>query len=169
MPRKERERRYITQCMKDTYPDMNWQLNVELGPIPQELIDRYGMGGAAALFRPTRPRVDAVMWTPEAYYLIEAKLRAIKSGIGDLMFYRLQAKLTYDLPFYDGQPIKAILFLPWMIDWMQAAAKEADIEIKVIWYDWINEYVQMRQNYFTSEWRTKRAETMRLRELFGVE
>lgn len=169
MPRKERERRYITQCMKDTYPDMRWQLNVELGPVPQEYINRYGQTKAAALFRPTRPRVDAVRWTSDAYYLIEGKLRAIKSGVGDLMFYRLQAKITYDLPNYDGQPIKAILFLPWMIDWMQETAKEADIEIKVLWYDWIDDYVKMRQNYFTAEYRAERAEKMRRREILGLD
>ena len=88
MPRKERERRYISEYMKFQWPQGNWQLNVELGPIPQEYVDRLGLGKAAALFRPTRPRVDAIKWTGERYYLIEAKIRDIKAGIGDLSYYR---------------------------------------------------------------------------------
>lgn len=169
MPRKERERRYISNCMKDFYPDMHWQLNVELGLIPPEYVERYGLSRAAALFRPTRPRVDAVRWTPTAYYLIEAKLRDIKAGIGDLMFYRAQIKTTPDLPFYDGQPIKCLLFMPWMIDRLLESAKEAEIEVIVKWYEWIGEYIEERKHYFTAEYRAERAEKMRLREVLGVD
>jgi len=38
--RQERERRYISEYMMTTWPEGNWQLNVELGPIPQEYVDR---------------------------------------------------------------------------------------------------------------------------------
>ncbi|GAI43801.1 unnamed protein product, partial [marine sediment metagenome] len=88
LARKERERRYISEYMVHQWPEGGWQLNVELGPIPQEYVDRYGLGKAAAIFRPTRPRVDAVKWTKDKYYLIEAKIRDIKAGIGDLSYYR---------------------------------------------------------------------------------
>jgi len=169
MARQERERRYISAVMKDTYPDGNWQINVELGPIPQDYVDRYGLSKAAAIFRPTRPRVDAIRWTPDAYWLIEAKLRDIKSGIGDLMYYHAQALQTLDLPHYDGQPIKSLLYIPWMIDWMRLAAKNAGIEVKVVNYPWIDDYVKERQHYFTAEYRADRAEKMRLREILGVE
>jgi len=60
MARQERERRYISEYMVQTWPAGGWQLNVELGPIPQDYVDRYGLGKAAAIFRPTRPRCDAV-------------------------------------------------------------------------------------------------------------
>ena len=59
VPRKERERRFISEYMLQAWPEGGYQLNVELGPIPQEYVDRLGLGKAAALFRPTRPRVDA--------------------------------------------------------------------------------------------------------------
>lgn len=169
MARKERERRYISEYMKEAFPDVNYQVNVELGPIPQEYVDRLGLGRAAALFRPTRPRVDAVKWTPDAYYLIEAKIRDIKAGIGDLSYYKGMASRTPDLPFYDGQPIKLRLVVPWMIEWIQVAADAAQVEVIVFWQDWIADYVKERQHYFTPEYRAERAEKIRLREILGVD
>lgn len=169
MPRKERERRYIADYMKFAFPEGGWQLNVELGPIPKEYVDRYGLGKAAAMFRPTRPRVDAVKWMPRAYYLIEAKIRDIKAGIGDLTYYRGMIKNTPDLPFYDGQPIICRLVVPWMIDWIRAAAEAAQVEVVVYWADWIADYVKERQHYFTAEYRAERAEKMHLREILGVD
>jgi len=167
--RKERERRYIAEYMKDTWPEGNWQLNVGLGPIPQEFVDRYGLGKAAAYFRPTRPRVDAVKWTPDVYYIIEAKLRAIKNGIGDLQYYKSMVSKTLDLPFYDNQVIVYRLVVPWMLDWIQWAADAAEVEVVVFWADWIADYIKERQNYFTAEYRAERAEKMRLREILGVD
>jgi len=169
MARKERERRYISEYMLHAFPEGGWQLNVELGPIPQEYVDRYGLGKAAALFRPTRPRVDAVRWTPSAYYIIEAKIRDIKAGIGDLTYYKGMAGQTLDLPFYDGQPIICRLVVPWMLDWIKPAAAAAGVEVIVFWVEWIADYVKERQHYFTAEYRAERAEKMRTREILGVD
>ena len=169
MPRQERERRYIAEYMKDTWPEGNWQLNVELGPVPQEYIARYGLSKAAALFRPTRPRVDAIRWEPDKYYIIEAKLRDIKAGIGDLTYYKGMLASTPDLPFYQGQPVIARLVVPWFIDWIKMASDSAGVEVVVQMYDWVADYVKERQHYFTAEYRAARAEKMHLREILGVE
>lgn len=169
MARQERERRYISEYMRDTWPGGDYQLNVELGPIPADYVQRYGLTKAAALFRPTRPRVDAVKWTPQAYYLIEAKIRDIKAGIGDLSYYGSVIPTTPDLPFYDGQPIIKRLVIPWMLEWLQPVATAAGIEVVVFEVDWIEAYVQERQHYFTAEYRTERAEKMRLRNILGVD
>lgn len=169
MPRQERERRYIAEYMMTTWPKGNWQLNVELGPVPQEYIDRYGLGKAAAMFRPTRPRVDAVHWDAEHYYLIEAKVRDIKAGIGDLSYYRGMIPNTPDLPYYSGQPLVFRLVVPWMIDWIKWAADAAGVEVAVYWVDWIADYVKERQHYFTAEYRAARAEKMKLRKILGVD
>ncbi len=169
MARKERERRYIAEYMLKQWPQGNWQLNVELGPIPQEYINRLGLGRAAALFRPTRPRVDAIKWTKDHYYIIEAKIRDIKAGIGDLSYYGGMIPRTPDLPYYDGQPITRRLVVPWMIDWIQAAADSAGVEVVVFHADWIDEYVEERKHYFTAEYRAERAEKMRLRKILGVD
>lgn len=169
MPRQERERRYIAEYMTATWPEGGWQLNVELGPIPQEYVDRMGLGKAAAMFRPTRPRVDAVKWTPDKYYIIESKIRDIKSGIGDLSYYRGMLASTPDLPFYDKQLIIFRLVVPWMIEWIRAAADAAGVEVVVFHQEWIDDYVKERQHYFTAEYRAARATKMKLREVLGVD
>lgn len=169
MPRQERERRYIAEYLLATWPEGGWQLNVELGAIPPEYVTRYGQTKAAAIFRPTRPRVDAVKWTPTAYYMIEAKIRDIKAGIGDLTYYRGMVPTTLDLPFYDRQPIIYRLVVPWMIDWIRAAADGAGVEVVVFEPAWIADYIKERQHYFTAEYRAARAEKMRLREILGVD
>lgn len=169
MPRQERERRYIAEYMRDAFPQGNWQLNVELGPIPEEYVQRYGVSKAAALFRPTRPRVDAVYWTNTEYLLIEAKIRDIKAGIGDLMYYMTQAKIAPDLPHYDDQVIKVRLVIPFMLDWLGPAAEAAGVEVVVFWQDWIADYVRERQHYFTAEYRDDRAAKLKLREILGVD
>jgi len=169
MARKERERRYISEYMVFQWPRGAWQLNVELGPIPQEYVQRLGIKKAAALFRPTRPRVDAVKWTKDRYYIIEAKIRDIKAGIGDLSYYRNMIPRTPDLPFYDGQELVYRLVVPWMIDWIMAAAEAAQVDVVVYPQPWIDDYVKERQEYFTADYRAKRAEKMRLREILGVD
>lgn len=169
MPRQERERRYIAEYMLTTWPEGGWQLNVELGPIPAEYVTRYGLQQAAALFRPTRPRVDAVRWEPGRYYLIEAKIRDIKSGIGDLSYYSSVIPQTPDLPYFDGQSLVRRLVIPWMLDWLLPVATAAGIEIAVFSPAWIADYVRERQHYFTAEYRAERAEKMRLRGILGVD
>lgn len=169
MTRQERERRYISEYLLSTWPDANYQLNVELGPIPQDYVDRLGLGRAAALFRPTRPRVDAVKWTDDVYYLIEAKIRDIKAGVGDLLYYGSLIPITPDLPWYEHQVIVKRLVVPWMIEWLQPIADAAGVEVVISHQEWIDEYVKERQHYFTSEYRTARAEKLRQREILGVE
>lgn len=169
MARQERERRYIAEYMADNFPDNNYVLNVELGPIPDEFIQRYGPVRAAALFRPTRLRVDAVAWFPDKYLLIEAKLRNMKDGIGDLLIYKRLAPQTADLPYYDGQPFVAQLVVPWDLPWLREITQASDIEYVEQDYPWVHDYVQERQKYFTAEYRVERAKTMKLRKTLGVE
>ena len=76
---------------------------------------------------------------------------------------------TPDLPYYDGQEIVARLVIPWMIDWMKAAADAAQVDVVVFHQPWIDDYVKERQHYFTAEYRAERAEKMQLRKILGVD
>lgn len=169
MPRKERERRYISEYLKETFPEGDYQVNVELGPIPQEYVQRMGFKRAAAMFRPTRQRVDAVIWSPDKYVIVEAKLRDMKAGIGDLLLYRSIIPKTLDLPEYTGQPIVARLVIPWKVATLEEIATENDIEVVVFEKEWVAGYVKERQEYHTAESREKRAEVKKLREVLGVD
>ena len=169
MPRENRERRYIAEYLLETYPQGGYYTNVALGPIPDEITARYGLSAGAALFQPSRLRIDAVVPQKTSYLLIEAKIREPRDAIGNLLLYRTQAQITPDLPEYVGQPFQARLVVPWALDWVVAAAKEHGMEIAIYLPPWVEGYVRERQNYFTRDYRIARDEKMRLRKLLGVD
>ena len=169
MARQERERRFISEYVLKSWPAGTWKLNVPLGSIPQDLIRIHGEIGAANVFHPSRRRVDAVAWTPDAYYIIEAKIRDPFEGLGRLIVYALEAQETEDLPEYSGQPIVPRLVVPFVIERDRRAAFAHDIELVEFHPPWIDAYVQERQKYFTREYREERDEKKRMRELLGVD
>ena len=167
--RAERERRYIAEFMAETFRPDGYMLNVPLGEIPKELVELYGINGAAAIFRPSRRRIDAVAWTMHKYILIEAKIRDPLEGLGRLNTYYNMAKRTPDLPEYHGQEFEKWLVVPFSLNWIIQAAHDDNIKLVVFWRDWIADYVKERQNYFTKEYREARDEKQQIRKVFGVE
>ncbi len=165
----ERERRFIAEFMAETFRPDQYAMNVPLGPVPDELVEIHGIQGAAAVFRPSRRRIDGVAWTEHAYILIEAKIRDPLEGLGRLQTYRDLALKTKDLPEWHGQDFEMWLVVPYSLDWIITAAHDANIKLKIFWRDWIADYVKERQNYFTQEYRQARDEKQRLRKAFGLE
>ena len=166
---RERERRYIAEFMLENFRPDQYMLNVPLGRIPEELITIHGLQGAAAVFRPSRRRIDAVAWTAHTYILIEAKIRDPLEGLGRLNTYYNLAQKTPDLPEYRGQEFEKWLVVPYSLEWIITAAHDDDIKLHVYWRDWIADYVKERQDYFTKEYREARDEKQRLRKAFGLE
>lgn len=169
MARHERERRYIAEYMADRFPEGNWILNVPLGPVPDYLVNNHGYQKASKVYRPTRPRVDAVHWNDERYLVIESKVREVKTGVGDLAFYRSLIPQTLDLPYYNGQPFVYRLVVPWGIDWIIASAAELGFEVDIYWQEWIDDYARERQHYHTAQYRAEREKKLHLRKVLGVE
>jgi hypothetical protein len=167
--RQERERRYISEYTMVHFEPGTFVLNVPLGPIPEEIIHLHGVKRGGAFIRSGRRRVDAVHWTPEAYTLIESKIRDPLEGLGRLQTYRDLAAVTPDLPEYRGQAIKAQLVAPWSLEWVRIAASKAGIELVVWKPHWIDDYVRERQLYHTSHYRRAREDRNRMRELMGLE
>ena len=163
------ERRYVAEYLAAFYPDGGWVSNVPLGAVPEEIKAQYGQQRGAALFRPSRPRVDAILSTPGLYILIEAKVREPKMAIGDLLLYRSLAEKTEDLPLFDGQPIGMRLVVPWALDWVRTAATAHGMQLVIYYPKWIEDYVRQRQHYFSAEYREQREEKQRLRKAFGLE
>ena len=165
----QRETRLLWEYMKVTYPNETWATNVELGPLPQEIVAVYGSQGAALRIRPWRRRIDGVAWRPGAYYLVEAKIRDPMEGLGRLQVYRDLAQVSPELPGHDGQPFVMRLVVPFSLEWIKAAALAAGIQLVEWMPAWIVDYFRERQNYFTPEYRAKRDEKVRMRQLFGLE
>ena len=169
MAREERERRYIAEWLLGNYPQGNYMTNVPLGPIPEEIIARHGLQAGARLFNPSRLRVDGVVWLPNLYLLVEAKIREPAHAIGQLLLYKALAEKTPDLPAYEGQPFRLTLVVPWSLDWIRQAAQAHDMDLQLFLPAWVEDYVRERQEYFTRAYRLSRDEKMRLRRTFGLE
>ena len=169
MPREERERRYVAEWLLATYPQGNYMTNVPLGPIPEEIIARHGLQAGARLFNPSRLRVDGVVWLPNLYLLVEAKIREPAHAIGQLLLYKALAEKTQDLPSYDGQPFRLTLVVPWSLDWIKQAVQAHNMDLQIFLPAWVEAYVRERQEYFTRAYRLSREEKMRLRRTFGLE
>jgi len=172
MPTKQsqaRERRYISEFMLEFFRGDNYELNTPIGPLPPELVEKFGPVYAAAQFRPSRRRVDALAWTAHKYIIVEAKIRDPLPAIGQLLTYKALLQRTPDLPDGPKEDIELWLVCPWALEWIKVAAQEVGINLKVYWQDWIAEYVKDYQSYHTAEYRQKREETLRQRRILGVE
>jgi hypothetical protein len=165
----ERERRYGAEYMKKEFPHGNFAMNVPLGKIPQESIDQLGVTEAASVYRPYRPRADAIAWSAGHYILLEFKIVNPAIGIGQLLMYQFLIPVTNDLPYYTGQPLEMRLVTPSAIDWVQTVCFQAGIRLIIEEQSWISEYIDSRQNYFRAPYRAAREEKLRMRRLLGLE
>ncbi len=165
----QRERRYISEYMLQAFPGGSFALNVELGPVPTELVEVHGLDGAALRYRPFRRRVDGTAWDERTYWLVESKIRDPLEGLGRLQTYRDLAGETPDLVGYERQEVRMRLVVPFSLDWIKVAAQKAGIELVEFFPSWITAYFQERQRYFTAEYRAKRDEKQAMRKLFGLE
>lgn len=169
MAREEREKRYASQYLKETYPPGTFTTNVPLGEIPQEIVTMHGVQLGGAIYRPSRRRIDAVCWHGDTYKLVEFKVRDPFEGLSRLPTYLSLARRTLDLPHYVDQPFEMVLVVPFSLDWIKNAAQDAGITLVEKYYDWIADYIREYQLYFTEEYRTKRAEVFRARKALGLE
>lgn len=164
-----RERRYIAEFMAQMFRRGGYELNVPIGPIPDELVEKAGIPGAAAIFRPSRRRVDALGWTPNIYVLVEAKIRDPMPAIGQLHTYKALLFRTPDLPDGPKEQVEMWLVCPWALDWVKQACTEQGIKLHIFWQDWIADYAEEFQKYFTADYRRAREEKLRMRKILGVE
>jgi len=155
--------------MAQAFPFGNYVLNVPLGPVPEDITAKFGLNAGAKLIRPSRPRIDAVAWDKTYYWLIEAKIREAKAALGDIKTYYSLALQTPDLPGYNKQTFIKQVVVPWALDWVLIAAHDDNIKVEIYLPAWVESYVRERQNYFTADYKTARAEKMRLRKSLGVE
>ena len=169
MARQQRERRFMSEYVMRTWPGGNAKQNVPLGEIPEELVRIHGLTAAAAVWRPSRRRVDAVAWSEDSYFIVEGKIRDPFEGLGRLIVYAEEARATPDLPGYTGQPIIPRLVVPFVSERDRRAALAHDLELVEFRPEWIADYVKERQRYFTAEYRRAREAKERMRDLLGVE
>lgn len=152
-----REPRYVAEYVMTRFPRSRAVFNVPLGAVPAELVAEHGAQGAAARFRPFRPRIDALVWDGGGLILLEGEIDTPRNGISDLLFYRPLVDQTPELAEAAALPRRLLLVIPWLPDWLQHAASSWGLEVEVYAPAWMADHVRKTQEYHTQPWRERRA------------
>lgn len=164
-----REPRYVAEYVITRFPRSRVMFNVPLGPVPNELVAEHGAAGAAARFRPFRPRIDALVWDGPDLVLLEGEIDTPRNGISDLLFYRPLLDATPELAEAATLPRRLMLVIPWLPDWLQQTAAGYGLEVEVYAPAWMADHVRRTQEYHTQPWRERRAARRQVLAAQGLE
>jgi len=171
MARKTRqvETRMVSEYLLKNYSEFPYMMNVPLGALPSDILEKEGYQRAIKLLRPFRPAVDGVVILPAHFLVIEAKVWNIVNGLAKLPLYRSLVPITPELKQYMPRDVIMQLVVGWTNGNLEVMAREADVELKVFCPGWLEEVVEGMHNYWTREYRELREKKLRMREYFGVE
>jgi len=156
--RVEWEARYVSEYVLLKFPDDIVQFRCPLGRVPESMIKELGLAKAVGAYRPYRPEVDALVITDTHVVLVEGKIFKVMDGLSKLPIYRSLVKETPELDLYKNFPTRAILVTPKRPTVYGGVAREQSIEIDLFMPDWLEEYYQQQERYWTAEARLKRLE-----------
>jgi len=154
--RVEWEARYVSQYLADKYPTAIVMHRVPMGDIPEELKQAVGAIAATQWFRPSRPVADAIAITPTHLVLIEGKIFDPNRAIGQLLFYSRLIDFTPELAPYKDLPRIYQVVTAREPPWASHAQEFTDVQIIVYAPDWIQDYYEHLQGYWTKTTRAAR-------------
>ena len=154
--RQEWETRYVSDYVLQNYPNDRVQYRVPLGKVPESLIKELGLLKAIGIFRPYRPEVDALVITKDTLVLIEGKIFKVMDGLSKLPVYKSLIPETPELELYKKFPVRAVLVTPKEPVWAAPFIDAQEIFVDIFRPDWLEEYYQAQERYWTPEERMKR-------------
>ncbi len=149
--REEWESKFVSEYIEERYPDTLKKIRVPLGPLTPEDIAMYGLEGAARRMRAWRPEVDAIVITEKDMILIEGKIIKVMDGYSKLPIYGALAKITPDLASYHAKKMRLVLVTPKPPTWALSVAAVFDVEIDIYKPEWLKDYYERREKYWTPE------------------
>ena len=156
-----RERRYIVEWAESRFPGYKKYYNVPLGPIPEALVKEVGFEMARRWYRRWRPYADCIIDLVDYAILAEAELLHPKNAIGDLLYYMKLVPKTPDLPVTNPANIKYYLVVPELLQYVKEQCEDLGIIVEVFTPDWLREYYEQWQKYYTPEGVLRRMERKR--------
>ncbi|MEM3979987.1 MAG: hypothetical protein QXF79_01860, partial [Ignisphaera sp.] len=150
--RKERETRLISEWVQQNYKDaLLIRFRCPLGPIPEKLVQEVGFSKAIGYARPYRPEVDALIIYGQEIILAEAKIFKVMDGLSKLPIYGALVPQTPELKQYLPRKIVLKLITPKKIPWLENICNELGVEVIVYQPDWVKEYLQELEKYWTKD------------------
>lgn len=150
------EEKYVTDFVLAKYPDDEAKFRVPLGTAPEMFIREMGLTKALKTYRPYRPECDAAVITADRIVLIEGKIMKVMDGLAKLPIYRSLVRYTPELDVFKNLPVEAMLVTPKEPGWTREIADEYDIRIEIFVPEWIEDYYEHQERYWTAEERFKR-------------
>lgn len=165
----QREGRLIAEYIAEKYPGDRVIFGCPLGPVPEKMIATLGPRKALRMARGLRPEVDALVIRDHQLVLVEAKIQRWVDGIAKLPVYRSLIPTTPELEQYRDYEVEMRLCFPWSSETIEEAARAAGVILDVYHKPWLEDYINELSKYWSADYRAKRAEKKRLREILGVE
>jgi hypothetical protein len=171
MPRRTRqvETRLIGEYLRETFPRETCLMAQPVGTVGEALMASEGYQRALGMSRPFRPEVDAIVVLPRYLLLIEAKVWNVVSGLAKLPLYRSLIPVTPELKRFLPREVIMRLVVGWSNSNLEIMARDAGVEVARYCPPWLQEVVDGMHHYWTAEYRQKREERLRTRELLGLE
>lgn len=163
------ETRMISEYMMQNYAAIPYTLNVALGSLPLDLLEKNGLARTMGIMRPYRPEVDAVAILPRYLLLVEAKVWNIVNGLAKLPMYKSLVATTPELRQYMPREVIMQLVVAWSNPNLERMARDAGVAVKVFCPPWLKEIIDKMHDYWTKEYRELREQKLQMREYFGIE
>ena len=100
--------------------------------------------------------------------LIEAKVQSLLDGLAKLPLYRSLVDDSPELAAARGREVRMRLVTPTVAPWLEGLARAAEIEVDYYRPEWVEQYYQYRQGYWSREARMQREEVLRARLRLGI-
>lgn len=163
------ETRMIAEYLVAQYSKFPYMTNVPLGTSSVSLQQQFGTDKALGLSYPNRWKADAIVILPKYLIVIEAKVWQVLMGLGKLPIYKDLIPITPELQQYQPRDILMELVVAQSNPNLEVAARGRGVTIKEYNPDWLKAIIADMNKYWTSEYRTTRADKMALREEFGLQ
>jgi hypothetical protein len=165
----QREGRLIAEYIAEKFPGARVTFGCPLGPIPEKMIATLGPRKALRFARGLRPEVDALAIQDHKLIMVEAKIQRWVDGIAKLPVYKSLVPTTPELEPYWHYEVEMRLCFPWTSETIEEAARNAGVVLDIFHPPWIDDYLNELSKYWSGEYRARRAEKKRMREIFGLE
>lgn len=160
---------FLSQYILTRYPNFPVLYDQGLGTVPDEYLIKYGFEKGIAFYDPQRYHIDAIVLLPRFFLLIEAKVWEVMMGLGKLQLYKSLVHITPDLKRYEPRDILLELVVARTKSDLEVMAREADVRLVLFTTPEVEKVVEERNLYQTPEYRARREQVLRDRELLGLE
>jgi len=133
------------------------------------MTDMYGAAKARKVYRPSRPEIDAVVWTEKYLILVEGKIYKVMDGLAKLPVYASLVPTTTELANDLDKEIRMELLCVNPLPWIEEAAEKAGVAVIRFTPPWILEIWEDRDRYWTPEAIAKREEKKRILRSLGID